>query len=301
MIRAQIASRSVRFCGGEILNRLPPRRRRGAAVRGRACSSAPATCRYDRHRQRGARHTGALERSRRETPFWSSDMRGSLHRDAKGAASRDLSQISQTSRARECRTRRAASPVDCRPATEERGGRIRKTASRCLLSFEFGPSRPSWRAFGPLRLARLCVIGVYRWLHFDRAARSGSISAHETSRFALASVRIASAANAQVLDVWKTGSPRLAFTRRAKQSAASRRSTRRTARQKVAANPLYDYVFLNLEGAYDAAAVKAMAEGLEPRRQPQDADRPHPADRARTARRRPRRASRKSSMPARMA
>jgi 2-keto-3-deoxy-L-rhamnonate aldolase RhmA len=27
-------------------------------------------------------------------------------------------------------------------------------------------------------------------------------------------------------------------------------------------NPLYDYVFLNLEGSYDAAAVKAMADGL---------------------------------------
>jgi beta-lactamase class D len=32
--------------------------------------------------------------------------------------------------------------------------------------------------------------------------------------------------------------------------------------EKLAMNPLYDYVFLNLEGRYDAAAVKAMAEGL---------------------------------------
>lgn len=32
--------------------------------------------------------------------------------------------------------------------------------------------------------------------------------------------------------------------------------------QKLAANPLYDYVFLNLEGSYDAAAVKAIADGL---------------------------------------
>jgi 2-keto-3-deoxy-L-rhamnonate aldolase RhmA len=32
--------------------------------------------------------------------------------------------------------------------------------------------------------------------------------------------------------------------------------------EKLAANPLYDYVFLNLEGAYDAAAIKAMADGL---------------------------------------
>lgn len=32
--------------------------------------------------------------------------------------------------------------------------------------------------------------------------------------------------------------------------------------EKLAANPLYDYVFLNLEGAYDPEAVKAMATGL---------------------------------------
>jgi beta-lactamase class D/2-keto-3-deoxy-L-rhamnonate aldolase RhmA len=32
--------------------------------------------------------------------------------------------------------------------------------------------------------------------------------------------------------------------------------------EKLAMNPLYDYVFLNLEGRYDGAAVKAMAEGL---------------------------------------
>jgi hypothetical protein len=32
--------------------------------------------------------------------------------------------------------------------------------------------------------------------------------------------------------------------------------------QKLAANPLYDYVFLNLEGGYDAGAVRAIAEGL---------------------------------------
>jgi 2-keto-3-deoxy-L-rhamnonate aldolase RhmA len=32
--------------------------------------------------------------------------------------------------------------------------------------------------------------------------------------------------------------------------------------EKLAANPLYDYVFLNLEGSYDADAIKAIAEGL---------------------------------------
>lgn len=32
--------------------------------------------------------------------------------------------------------------------------------------------------------------------------------------------------------------------------------------EKLAVNALYDYVFLNLEGSYDAAAVKAIADGL---------------------------------------
>jgi len=32
--------------------------------------------------------------------------------------------------------------------------------------------------------------------------------------------------------------------------------------EKLAMNPLYDFVFLNLEGSYDPAAVKAMAAGL---------------------------------------
>jgi 2-keto-3-deoxy-L-rhamnonate aldolase RhmA len=32
--------------------------------------------------------------------------------------------------------------------------------------------------------------------------------------------------------------------------------------EKLAANPLYDFVFLNLEGGYDPAYVKAMADGL---------------------------------------
>ena len=32
--------------------------------------------------------------------------------------------------------------------------------------------------------------------------------------------------------------------------------------ERLAANALYDYVFLNLEGAYDPGAVKAMAQGL---------------------------------------
>jgi hypothetical protein len=36
--------------------------------------------------------------------------------------------------------------------------------------------------------------------------------------------------------------------------------------EALAANPLYDYVFLNLEGAYDSEAVKNIAEGLRAQR-----------------------------------
>ncbi len=32
--------------------------------------------------------------------------------------------------------------------------------------------------------------------------------------------------------------------------------------ERLAQNPLYDFVFLNLEGAYDVGAVSAIAEGL---------------------------------------
>jgi 2-keto-3-deoxy-L-rhamnonate aldolase RhmA len=74
---------------------------------------------------------------------------------------------------------------------------------------------------------------------------------------------VASAANAQVLDVWKTGKP--AFGVYAPSEAERGQPAKYTpdGAKKVAENPLYDYVFLNLEGAYDAAAVKAYGEGLK--------------------------------------
>ena len=73
----------------------------------------------------------------------------------------------------------------------------------------------------------------------------------------------ASSAHAQVLDVWKTGKP--AFGVYAPSEAERGQPPKYTPEgaAKVAANPLYDYVFLNLEGAYDAAAVKAYGQGLK--------------------------------------
>jgi len=74
---------------------------------------------------------------------------------------------------------------------------------------------------------------------------------------------IASAADAQVIEVWATGKP--AFGVYAPSEAERGQPPKYTpdGAAKVAANPLYDYVFLNLEGAYDAAAVKAYGAGLK--------------------------------------
>jgi len=73
----------------------------------------------------------------------------------------------------------------------------------------------------------------------------------------------ASAANAQVLDLWPQG--KIAFGVYAPSEAERGQPPKYTPEgaAKVAANPLYDYVFLNLEGAYDAAAVKAYGAGLK--------------------------------------
>ena len=79
----------------------------------------------------------------------------------------------------------------------------------------------------------------------------------------LALLLISSAANAQVLDLWPQG--KIAFGVYAPSEAERGKPAVYTpdGAAKVAANPLYDYVFLNLEGAYDAAAVKAYGTGLK--------------------------------------
>lgn len=74
---------------------------------------------------------------------------------------------------------------------------------------------------------------------------------------------IASATQAQVLDLWPQG--KVAFGVYAPSEAERGKPPVYTPEgaATVAANPLYDYVFLNLEGAYDAAAVKAYGTGLK--------------------------------------
>ena len=74
---------------------------------------------------------------------------------------------------------------------------------------------------------------------------------------------IASGASAQVLDLWPSG--KVAFGVYAPSEAPRGSPPVYTAdgAAKVAANPLYDFVFLNLEGAYDPEAVKAYGQGLK--------------------------------------
>jgi 4-hydroxy-2-oxoheptanedioate aldolase len=73
----------------------------------------------------------------------------------------------------------------------------------------------------------------------------------------------ASASNAQVLDLWPQG--KIAFGVYAPSESERGQPPKYTpdGAAKVAAKPLYDYVFLNLEGAYDPAAVKAYGAGLK--------------------------------------
>src|SRR5262245_48847207 len=80
---------------------------------------------------------------------------------------------------------------------------------------------------------------------------------------AIALALVSSTANAQVLDLWPQG--KVAFGIYAPSEAERGKPPVYTAEgaAKAAANPLIDYVFLNLEGAYDPAAVKAYGAGLK--------------------------------------
>src|SRR6188472_980228 len=77
------------------------------------------------------------------------------------------------------------------------------------------------------------------------------------------SLAFSAPANAQVLDLWPQG--KVAFGVYAPSEGERGQPPKYTPEgaAKVAANPLYDYVFLNLEGGYDAAAVKAYGEVLK--------------------------------------
>ena len=74
---------------------------------------------------------------------------------------------------------------------------------------------------------------------------------------------LSSQANAQVLDLWPQG--KVAFGVYAPSEGERGQPPKYTPEGAagVAANPLYDYVFLNLEGGYDPMAVKTYGEVLK--------------------------------------
>ena len=105
-------------------------------------------------------------------------------------------------------------------------------------------------------------------------------SAVRTAIITAAAIVTASAAHAQVIPLWSQG--KVAFGVYAPNENAPPLGAGGAGRagggapatprpkplytvggaERLAANALYDYVFLNLEGAYDPGAVKAMAQGL---------------------------------------
>src|SRR5688572_26001321 len=77
------------------------------------------------------------------------------------------------------------------------------------------------------------------------------------------SVTFAVSANAQVLDLWPNGKVAFGVYAPSEAPRGSPPVYSAEGAAKVAANPLYDFVFLNLEGAYDPLAVKAYGQGLK--------------------------------------
>lgn len=87
----------------------------------------------------------------------------------------------------------------------------------------------------------------------------------------VAVMTLATAQTTNVIELWKQGKPVFGVYAPNENPGPRGQGPRpavytRDGAEKLAANPLYDYVFLNLEGAYDPAAVKAMAEGLKGRK-----------------------------------
>jgi 2-keto-3-deoxy-L-rhamnonate aldolase RhmA len=75
------------------------------------------------------------------------------------------------------------------------------------------------------------------------------------------------AAELNLVQLWRSGTPAFGIYAPNENAGPRGQAPRpavytREGGEKLAMNPLYDFVFLNLEGAYDAAAVKAIADGL---------------------------------------
>jgi 2-keto-3-deoxy-L-rhamnonate aldolase RhmA len=86
---------------------------------------------------------------------------------------------------------------------------------------------------------------------------------------ALASAPAAAQDRHAVLDLWEQGKPAFGVfvpnenpERFVRGQPPPKAIYTKAGAEKLAANPLYDFVFLNLEGSYDPSAVKTIAEGL---------------------------------------
>lgn len=71
------------------------------------------------------------------------------------------------------------------------------------------------------------------------------------------------AAHAQVIPLWNQGTTAFGVYAPSEAPRGSPPVYTAAGAAKVAGNPLYDFVFLNLEGAYDPAAVTAYGQGLK--------------------------------------
>jgi 2-keto-3-deoxy-L-rhamnonate aldolase RhmA len=121
------------------------------------------------------------------------------------------------------------------------------------------------RAF--VALINLNAENSYKVTIHARKAASGRTSSDPRSAFARESSELRRDGRAPIFDLWEHGRPAFGIYAPNENPGPRGEGPRkavytRAGGEKLAANPLYDFVFLNLEAAYDAEAIKAMADGL---------------------------------------
>jgi 2-keto-3-deoxy-L-rhamnonate aldolase RhmA len=122
------------------------------------------------------------------------------------------------------------------------------------------------RAF--VALINLNAENSYKVTIHARKSASGRSSSDPRSAFARGSSELGRDARAlPIFDLWEHGRPAFGIYAPNENPGPRGEGPRkpvytRAGAEKLAANPLYDFVFLNLEGAYDANAIQTMADGL---------------------------------------
>jgi len=94
-----------------------------------------------------------------------------------------------------------------------------------------------------------------RWMTFAIAILSTTVSPSGQSQ------------RPAIIDLWTIGKPAFGIYAPNENAGPRGQGPRpavytREGGEKLAMNPLYDFVFLNLEGSYDGAAIKSIADGL---------------------------------------